>query len=114
MTFDGCPQASNWTWRSCDARDDDGRTVPVPCGSRPVSVRKRGPVAAVPGGWPQKGLGAVPCLQARTAPRPIEDWRPPMERYHRTVRALGRLAARVRAWRDEIAARPIDPDGWWR
>jgi hypothetical protein len=37
-----------------------------------------------------------------------------MERYNRTVRALRHLAARLHAWRDEIAARPIDPDGWWR
>ena len=37
-----------------------------------------------------------------------------MERYQATVRAVRRLAARIRAWRDEIATRPIDPDGWWR
>jgi hypothetical protein len=37
-----------------------------------------------------------------------------MERYQATVRAVRQLAARLRAWRDEIAARPIDPDGWWR
>jgi hypothetical protein len=37
-----------------------------------------------------------------------------MERYKATARAVPRLAARIRAWRDEIAARPIDSDGWWR
>jgi|GEM_PF-4944303 len=37
-----------------------------------------------------------------------------MERYKAIVRAARRRAARICAWRDEIAARPIDPDGWWR
>lgn len=37
-----------------------------------------------------------------------------MERYNGIACALRRLAARLRAWRDEIAVRPIDPDGWWR
>jgi hypothetical protein len=37
-----------------------------------------------------------------------------MERYHRTVRALYRLHQRILAWRDEIAARPIDADRWLR
>jgi hypothetical protein len=37
-----------------------------------------------------------------------------MELYHRTVRALRRVRARLRDWRDEIAARPVGPDGWWR
>ena len=37
-----------------------------------------------------------------------------MERYHAIVRALRQLSARIHAWRNEIAARPIDPDGWWR
>lgn len=37
-----------------------------------------------------------------------------MERYHATARALRGLCARIRAWRDEVAARPIDADGWWR
>jgi hypothetical protein len=28
--------------------------------------------------------------------------------------ACRRLRARIDAWRDEVAARPIDPAGWWR
>jgi hypothetical protein len=37
-----------------------------------------------------------------------------MELLHATLTALRRLRARLAAWRDEIAARPIDPNGWWR
>lgn len=37
-----------------------------------------------------------------------------MERYQNTARAVRRLIARIRAWRDEIATRPVDPARWWR
>lgn len=37
-----------------------------------------------------------------------------MEPFHSILRALRRLRPRIAAWRDEIAARPIDPNGWWR
>lgn len=37
-----------------------------------------------------------------------------MQLIHRTVTAVRRAAARIRAWRDEIAAHPIDADRWLR
>jgi hypothetical protein len=37
-----------------------------------------------------------------------------MELFHATLIALRRLRARIGVWRDEIATRPIDPNGWWR
>jgi hypothetical protein len=36
------------------------------------------------------------------------------ERFTPVLTALRRLRARLSAWRDEVAARPIDPNGWWR
>ncbi|BCJ38353.1 hypothetical protein Athai_58560 [Actinocatenispora thailandica] len=56
----------------------------------------------------------MPAGKPASRPAPSTDWRKPMERYQAIVRALGRVAARIRTWRDEIADRPIDPDGWWR
>lgn len=37
-----------------------------------------------------------------------------MELYRHTVTAVGYLAERIRAWRDEIAEYPIGADRWLR
>ncbi|GAA1338557.1 hypothetical protein GCM10009635_48900 [Actinocatenispora thailandica] len=67
---------------------------------------------AVPGGHTE---GARCQLAGSPRPRHTEHLEAiPMQRLHRTVRALRRLGARLHTWRDEIAARPVDPDGWWR
>ncbi|BCJ39299.1 hypothetical protein Athai_68020 [Actinocatenispora thailandica] len=96
------------------ARGQTGRTV------RARVLPEREPDArsghrlptAVPGGHTE---GARCQLAGSPRPRHTEHLEAiPMQRLHRTVRALRRLGARLHTWRDEIAARPVDPDGWWR
>jgi hypothetical protein len=58
---------------------------------------------------------AARCLLAgRTAPPPHRTLGEPMELLKTIAGACRRLRARIDAWRDEVAARPIDPAGWWR
>ncbi|BCJ33551.1 hypothetical protein Athai_10540 [Actinocatenispora thailandica] len=79
-----------------------------------LAVRLEGGSSSYPAGRRER-WGRGVCLPAAPRPRPIVSLEArPMELFHATLTALRRLRTRIGAWRDEIAARPIDPNGWWR
>ncbi|BCJ32531.1 hypothetical protein Athai_00340 [Actinocatenispora thailandica] len=73
----------------------------------------RGPVAAAPGDRPGPS-GSMRPSKTRIGAALIDDRSLTMKLYRHPVTAVRRLAERIRIWRDEIAAYPVDADRWLR